>query len=253
MKENPARRHRLLALLVVRNEMRFLPGWFENVLPHVDGVVALDDGSTDGSADFIASQPGVLELIRVPPREPHVWEDGLNHRHVIEAALRHQPDWMLGIDADERLEREFRTRAEAEIQRAEKKGYAAYSVHLRELWDSPRTYRADGAWGKKLRARLFKNVPGLAFDLRKLHGQWAPRNGFRVLLGIIPLGYPTADLILYHLRMIDARDREARRDRYNQLDPDRRFQREGYDYLTDAKGLQLRELPAGREYEPLGL
>jgi hypothetical protein len=33
MKENPVRRHRLLALLVVRNEMRFLPGWFENVLP----------------------------------------------------------------------------------------------------------------------------------------------------------------------------------------------------------------------------
>ncbi|HJX27652.1 MAG TPA: glycosyltransferase family 2 protein, partial [Thermoanaerobaculia bacterium] len=136
-----APRPRLLALLVFHNEMRYLPGWFENVLPHVDGVVALDDGSTDGSGDFVAAQPGVLEVVRVPPREPHVWDDGVNHSRVIEAALRHQPDWMIGLDADERLEREFRTRAEEEIRRAEKKGYKAYTLQLYELWDSPRTYR----------------------------------------------------------------------------------------------------------------
>lgn len=248
----PTPRLRLLALLVFHNEMRFLPGWFENVLPHVDGVVAMDDGSTDGSGDFVATQPKVLELIRVPPRDPHVWDDGINHSRVIEAALRHQPDWMLGLDADERLEREFRTRAESEIRRAEKKGYSAYTLKLRELWNSPRTYRVDGVWGTKLRARLFKNVPGLRYDARQLHGQWAPLNGFRRFLGIIPLGYPAADLVFYHLRMIDPADREARRNRYNQLDPGRKFQRTGYDYLTDEAGIQLEELPPGREYEPLG-
>jgi hypothetical protein len=248
----PTDRHRLLALLVFHNEMRYLPGWFENVPPHVDGVVALDDGSTDGSGDFVAAQPSVLEIIRVPPREPHVWDDGVNHSRVIEAALRHQPDWMIGLDADERLEREFRTRAEAELRRADRKGYVAYSLLLRELWDDPHTYRADGVWGNKRRARLFKNVPGLRYDARQLHGQWAPLNGFRVLLKRIPLGYPKADLIFYHLRMIDAADRAARRDRYNQLDPTRRFQKMGYDYLTDAKGLKLKELPPGRGYEPLG-
>lgn len=247
----PAPRPRLLALLVFHNEMRYLPGWFENVLPQVDGVVAMDDGSTDGSGDFVAAQPGVLELVRVPPRDPHVWDDGVNHSRVTEAALRHQPDWMIGLDADERLEREFRTRAEAEIRRAERNGYLAYAIHLCELWNSPRTYRVDGIWGTKLRARLFKNVPGLRYDTNQLHGQWAPLNGIRTIQGK-PLGYPSADLLFYHLRMIDPQDRAARRDRYNQLDPDRKFQASGYDYLTDETGLVLEELKPGREYEPLG-
>jgi hypothetical protein len=246
------RQPRLLALLVFHNEMRFLPGWFENVMPHVDGVVALDDGSTDGSGDFVAAQPGVLELVRVPPREPHVWDDGVNHSRVIEAALRHQPDWMIGLDADERLEKEFRARAKEEIRRAEKKGYLAYTLQLYELWNSPKTYRVDGVWGTKLRARLFKNVPGLRYDARQLHGQWAPLNGFRRFLGIIPLGYPSANLVFYHLRMIDPADRAARRARYNKLDPGRQFQASGYDYLTDETGLVLEELQPGREYEPLG-
>jgi hypothetical protein len=244
-------RPRLLALIAFHNEMRFLPGWFENVSPHVDGIVALDDGSTDGSADFVASRPNVLELVRVPQRDPHVWEDGINHRRVIEAALPHQPDWMIGLDADERLERQFRTRAEAELERAEKKGFLAYTLILRELWGSPRTYRADGVWGSKRRARLFKNVPDLRFDDRSLHGQWAPLNGSRIVMGV-DMGYPAADLVFYHLRMVDARDREARRDLYNRLDPGRQFQQLGYDYLTDEAGLRLEELPPDRDYEPLG-
>ena len=47
---------RVLALIPFRDEMRFLPGFFQNVAPHVDGVIALDDQSSDESAAFAARQ-----------------------------------------------------------------------------------------------------------------------------------------------------------------------------------------------------
>jgi len=99
------------------------------------------------SSDFVARQRGILELLRIPPRIPHVWDETLNRRLLGEAAWRYQPDWLLGLDADERLEREFRQRALSEIVRARRRGFLAYSVMLRELWNAPDTYRADGMWG----------------------------------------------------------------------------------------------------------
>jgi len=52
--------------------------------------------------------------------------------------------------------------------------------------------------------------------------------------------------------MLTPERRRARRERYERLDPDRRFQTIGYDYLTDESGIELAPIPAGRGYVPLG-
>jgi len=221
--------------------MRYLPGFLRNVAPHVDGIVALDDGSSDESAALLASHDAVLELLRNPADRP-AWDEVGNHRALIRAALRHAADWVVCLDADERLEDEFRTRAERVIARGRLLGYTAYAVRLRELWDDPRQYRVDGIWGRKMMARLFRLREDHLFDDRPLHGLKAPlqaQRGGR---------FPTTDLTIYHLAMLRAEDREARRRRYEEADPDRRWQRIGYEYLTDPAGLTLRSLPRGRGY-----
>src|SRR3954447_3686462 len=123
---------RLVALLAWRDEMRFLPGFLANVAPHEDGIVALDDGASDGSAEFLAERPEVVELIRRPADRP-AWDEAGNYRALVEAALRRGADWAVSLDADERVERDFRSRAERVIRRGELLGLSAYAVRLRDL------------------------------------------------------------------------------------------------------------------------
>lgn len=239
-------RTRLLCVTPLRNERRYLPDFIANVAPHVDGIIALDDGSTDGSGLIAAAHPAVLEVMRRPPREPHQWDELGNRRRLVEAAARRGAEWVLALDADERVERDFRSRMEAAIAGGDADGPLAYDVVIRELWDAPDRYRVDGVWGQKRSARLFRLRRDHDFGARALHGHWAPENS-RGPDGAFAL----ADLVVYHLRMIDAADRERRMRRYMALDPDRQWQAIGYEYLCDPTGLQLEPLPEGRDYVPL--
>ncbi|QNH33267.1 hypothetical protein [Aminobacter sp. MDW-2] len=73
-----------------------------------------------------------------------------------------------------------------------------------------------------------------------LHNLWHPKNaGFKEL---------RSGLNLYHLKMIDPARRSARRDLL--LDPHRRDQAIGCDYLADETGVRLETIPADRSYHP---
>jgi glycosyltransferase involved in cell wall biosynthesis len=241
--QGKGRRVRLLATIMVRNEIRFLPGLLRNIASQVDGIIALDDGSSDGSDRLLEKSALVLELLRNPPCRPG-WDQPGNHRRLVEAALRQGAEWIIAVDADERLEREFRTRAERVIQRGRPLGLTAFGVHFRELWDSPRSFRADGIWGRKTQPRFFQARADHQFDERPIHGAKAP------LQGKVRGFFPLADLIIYHLRMVRRDDRQARRQRNEQLDPQARCQPGiGYAYLTDETGLSLRPVPARRGFE----
>ena len=170
--------------------------------------------------------------------------DGLNHRRLVEGAWDLGADWLFGIDADERVERNFRDRAQAEIRRAQWSGQDALWVHFRELWDSADRWRADGIWGQKRKAALFRSDRTHRFDERRVHAMWPsypPRHG----------DWPHADLVLYHLRMIHAADRLERVQKFRRIDPDCVWQPMGYDHLLDETDLELRSLEPGRDYIPL--
>jgi hypothetical protein len=222
--------------------MKYLPGYVANVAPQVDGIVALDDGSSDGSAEFLESCDAVVELLR-RPRDRPAWDEPGNHRALVDAGLRQGGEWLVSLDADERVEREFRARAERVIRRGRWLGYEAYAPRLRELWGTPDTFRADGIWGTKAVGRLFRARTDHRFDPRPLHGHKVPIQA--VDAGRLAL----ADLEIYHLRMVRGPDRVARRRRYEDLDPESLWQPGiGYAYLTDETGLRLEPITPGRGY-----
>jgi hypothetical protein len=212
-------------------------GYLGSLGGHVDGVVALDDGSSDGSAELLERHPLVVELIRCPVDRPH-WDEPANRRDLAAAALRHGADWLLALDADERVELAFRVRAERAVGWAELLGYAALSLPRRDLWEHPGAYRVDGLWGRRLQTKLVRAEPGLRFGDRALHAGWAPVGGRSA----------RADVAVYHLGFMTAESRAAHRRRYEDLDPDGRWQPEGYAYLTDEAGLRVRQVPARRGF-----
>ncbi|TIT75287.1 MAG: glycosyltransferase [Mesorhizobium sp.] len=237
---------RLIALLQARNEERFLPGWLENVAPAVDGVIALDDGSEDATARMLSAHPKTLEVIGNPPGQG--WNERANHMALIKAGRRHGAAWFLCVDADERLERRFAADIAQILDDAERKGIEAYTLQLRELWSDRHHYRKDGIWGRKARYRLFRNDPRhIKFDPRPLHRYWMP---LEIVTRLADVGAHLPHS-LYHLRMVLPDDRRARHLRYVTLDPDSRYQPEGYDYLVDETGIELAEIPPERDFLPL--
>ncbi len=238
-------RVRLFGLLAVKDAMRYLPGWFATNAAHLDGVLVYDDGSVDGSAEFAAAQPSVLEVVRRDPTAPPGWDESRTRRALHLAAAGHDSDWLVAVDADERLEEQFGARARREIVRLERRGIDAAAIRVPELWGAADQVRTDGIWAERWRARLFRWRADARIDDRRLHGHWAPLDS-AVRGGFVPV-----DLAAYHLHMIDPADRRARADRYERLDPQHTAQPAGYDYLVDEQGIQVEPLPPGRAYAPL--
>jgi glycosyltransferase involved in cell wall biosynthesis len=236
------RRERLVVLLACRNEARHLPGWLDNVAPHVDAIVALDDGSTDGSAELLEADDRVAEVLREPPDRP-AWDEVGNFRRLVDAARRAGATWAVTLDADERVERDFRRRAERVIARGRLFGIDAYTVRIRDLWDGEGQFRCDGIWARKAPPRMFALRDDHEFADAELHAPKVPLQAIR------DRTLAAADLEVYHLRMIRPEDRQARRERYERLDPEARWQpREGYAYLTDERELKLRPVSRRRDY-----
>jgi hypothetical protein len=94
---------------------------------------------------------------------------------------------------------------------------------------------------------LFRNRPEhTKFDPRPLHRYWMP---LEIVSRIATVG-AHLNMNVYHLRMIAVEDRIARHARYLALDPDGRFQPQGYGYLVDETGIELRTVPPDRDFLP---
>ena len=95
----------MACLLPLRNGERDLPGWLGSVRRFADVVVALDDGSTDRSADVLAADPLVEVLLRNTVRDGFEgWDDSENRQRLLQACDEVRPEWVVWLDADERLD-----------------------------------------------------------------------------------------------------------------------------------------------------
>jgi glycosyltransferase involved in cell wall biosynthesis len=144
----------LIASMIVKDELhRYLPLTVEHLLTYVDEIRVLDDGSTDGTFEWLRDQEGV-EVIRNPG--PSFFEhEGEARQNLYRHTLQGLPDYVLAIDADE-----FVTNP-SYLQAAMDGAGAVYTLSLVEAWvvsDRGIDIRVDGLWGPRRIPILYQIV-----------------------------------------------------------------------------------------------
>ncbi|MDX8477578.1 hypothetical protein RFN28_03680 [Mesorhizobium sp. VK24D] len=210
-------RQRIVAVFSYRYDAHLVPDLLANLDAIVDGWIAYDDRAAN---EIFSNEPQ-------------------RRRALVAAAYEAGADWILAMDPDERLEIAVADRI-GQLTRGSRR--IAWGFRCREMY-TPASYRVDGTWGQKMQHRLFGAYHPDRYRSKDLHGIWFPED--------LGLKLRDSGLNLYHLKMIEPKRRVARRDLYNHLDPDRRHQDIGYDYLADEAGTVLETIPTGRDYFPV--
>lgn len=234
------------ALIAVRDEEVFLPGFFSHLRNYVDGFFVIDDGSRDHTSSIIKNESKVVFYFRREEREPeHFFE--VEHREILlRAAQERGVEWVLCADADERYETLFLKHMK-EIQKdAENMSKSAVGLHILSLWNSAHTYRADYPYNNLVKFLMFKIPHTISYadrPVHSLHTPWLPEaSRDKHLLW-------RTDYRAYHLRMISSQEREKRFKKFERVDSSHTWQPVGYQHLIDETTLRLKTVKIERGFD----
>jgi len=223
---------RIVAMLRIKNEERWIERCLTSFLDLVDGIVILDDGSADRTPEIARSFPKVLRYEYL--KNTNV-DEVRDKNLLLSWTLEHQPDWILAMDGDEELGSKSEKHIYTEIGKINYHNpqYAVLSFKHIYFWDTVDTYRPDGPYADIWRPRLFttwnQDLPSLRFEYHKDHGA-----GFHC--GSVPRGIigrvKKIGVALKHYGYLDPELRMKKYHFYRKNDPDA-YTRGYYEHLID--------------------
>ncbi|MEY2569258.1 MAG: hypothetical protein QOE35_3787 [Actinomycetota bacterium] len=231
----PERRDpRIVCLLPVRNAADTLQDWLDEAARFADAVVALDDGSTDGTGAVLAAHPLVATVITNERRAGHLgWHDGRNRNRLLAAAEAARPDWIFSLDADERLDITDAAGLREFVVTQALPGFA-YGFQLYRMHGGD-TYDPDYEWVY----RLFPFKPSHRFLNRRLDLVPVPTQ-------IGPERWIHTTLRVKHFGDADPAARSRRVAKFREADPEGAFQ----DYYENLRPLGSGPFPRWRARVP---
>lgn len=204
---------RLIASMIVKNEInRYLPLAVEHLLTYVDEIRVLDDGSDDGTYEWLEEKERVA-VLRNPG--PHFFEhEGRARQNLLEWTLQGRPNYVLAIDADEFVGNPTAVKLAVEQQ-------APVSIlTLIEAWKVDLggiSTRVDGLWGPR-------KCPILYMAPRRTDRGWSIPDR-ALACGREPISVvrasrraPVIDTNIFHFGWTRLSERQARAERYFEHD-----------------------------------
>lgn len=145
-------------------EGRVLREWLEHASLWADGIVVLDDGSTDNSREICLEFPKVLEVhTQHLPRN-----EGRDRQTLWDLLMKYDPEWCVLLDADEIFEDKivnFFGQLRQVVDVPEDIDIV-FSFPMCHFWKSKTHFRVDGVWDPDrvlAEGRVVKSRPGLVY------------------------------------------------------------------------------------------
>ena len=156
------KKYKIVCICQIFNELckNNLERFVTYVKPLVEDIVAYDDGSTDGSYEYMLKQtPYVIRATK---------NDFVNERShkqlLLQEALKLNPDFILWLDADEVLTANAAGHLQVWCQVCTDQQYDAVCFYEINLWRSYSWQRLDSLFDTGWFCRLWRVVPGLSYN-----------------------------------------------------------------------------------------
>ena len=230
------KRPRIIAMMRVKNEARWIHDVLKAASRLVDGFVILDDGSTDDTLEICRRFPGVL---RCETQHLDTVDEARDKDKLYLWALEHAPDWIIALDGDEILEDAADTIIRREIENCPPE-VSIFGFNFLYIWDSEDQQRVDDLYYAQRHERMFK-VSELRCNPHEFRFKRTD-HGANFHCGSLPDKIPGGtlciDVNIKHYGCFDSEHRKNKRRFYEQQDPTHAAQGY-YDHLTETTDMVL--------------
>lgn len=215
-----------VSMIVHNEEKRYLVKVLEAAKKYTNKFVIIDDASTDGTADLCKKVLKDCELKLVINEHSLFSNEYKLRKKQWDETISTKPGWILFLDADEILEKNFKDKLPYLLKN---KDLDYYSFRVYDMWNET-SYREDAYWKNDTYHRFmvrYQPKYNYKFLKKKQHCGRMPAN-------VANMNGAEYDIKVKHLGWMNEIDREKKYNRYMNLDKDGTYgNREQYESILD--------------------
>jgi hypothetical protein len=213
---------KIVGMMIVRNEEQNIVNCLEKFLNFAEKIYIVDQYSEDKTPQILQTYKKYVEYKQSDEIE------GVRRNLALKMAHKHNPDWVVWLDADE----EFEKKAEEElIEHSKDREAISWGFREYTFWDSQDKIRTDSYYGRPMRTwskRMFRADKKLHWNEMSVHP--GDLKGFS-----LEGRHKKSDLIIKHWGYMDKHERARKYYHYLRLDG----HNQDYKHLIQEKGIRL--------------